>query len=189
MGNDSQAIFADIPKNEYKDLFQEEFQKELTYVRDITLDSDVEMHLPDEYVSNVQERLNLYTQLDKLDSEQEIQNFQAMLKDRFGRLPKPVLELFEGLRLRWVCKSMGFERLILKNNKLRCYFVENPQSSFYESDIFQQLFQYIATKGGKLQLNIKKNNRHLIVAKDGVHSLKQARLLLTQIKEEALNLS
>jgi len=179
----------ELKQNEYKDLFQEEFQKELTYVRDITLDSDVEMHLPDEYVSNVQERLNLYTQLDKLDSEQEIQNFQAMLKDRFGRLPKPVLELFEGLRLRWVCKSMGFERLILKNNKLRCYFVENPQSSFYESDIFQQLFQYIATKGGKLQLNIKKNNRHLIVAKDGVHSLKQARLLLTQIKEEALNLS
>ena len=176
----------ELKQNEFKDLFQEELNDDLSYVREITLDSDVEMHLPDEYVSNIQERLNLYTQLDKLNNESEIDSFQAMLKDRFGRLPKPVLELFEGLRLRWVCKELGFERLVLKNNKLRCYFVENPQSPFYESDTFQKLFQYLASRGGKLQLNIKKNNRHLIVARDGIYTLKQARQLLIQIKEEAL---
>ncbi|NJL75378.1 MAG: DEAD/DEAH box helicase, partial [Saprospiraceae bacterium] len=179
----------ELKQNEFKDLFEEELNDDLSYVREITLDSDVEMHLPDEYVSNIQERLNLYTQLDKLNNESEIDSFQAMLKDRFGRLPKPVLELFEGLRLRWVCKELGFERLVLKNNKLRCYFVENPQSPFYESDTFQKLFQYLASKGGKLQLNIKKNNRHLIVARDGIYTLKQARQLLIQIKEEALEVN
>ncbi len=174
----------ELKENQFKDLFKEEMEKERSYVRDVNLDTDVEMHLPDEYVSNIQERLILYTELNKIENEEGIEKFQKMLRDRFGRIPQPAMELFEGLRITWVCKQLGFERLILKNRKLRCYFVENPQSAFYETDSFQTLFQFIGTKGKKYHLNFKKTNRHLIVVRDGIKGLKQARNLLEKLQGE-----
>ncbi len=174
----------ELKETQFKDLFKDEMEKERSYVRDVNLDTDVEMHLPNEYISNVQERLNLYTALNNIEDEAGIEQFQKMLRDRFGRIPKSAMELFEGLRLTWVCKQLGFERLILKNRKLRLYFVENPQSAFYETDSFQQLFQFIATKGGKYHLQFKKTNRHLIIVRDGVKSLKQAHNVLEKLQEE-----
>src|SRR5690606_4430708 len=131
-------------ENEFKEVFKEELDKKQTYVRDVQIDTDVEMHIPSEYVESTQERLNLYTLLDEIQTEEGIQNFENQLRDRFGKVPAPVKELFEGLRLRWVSKQLGFEQIILKNNKLRCYFVENPQSPYYDSPIFQSIFQFIA---------------------------------------------
>lgn len=174
----------ELKENEFRDLFKEEIEKEQQFVRDVTLDTDVEMHIPDDYVSNIQERLNLYTQLDKIEDEAGIEQFTAMLADRFGKVPKSVMELFEGLRLRWLCRSLGFERLTLKGNKLRCYFVENPQSIFYESEFFQHFFQFLGAKGHQYRLTIKKTNRHLIVIREGVNSLNKARAILEQIREK-----
>jgi len=174
----------ELKENEFKDLFQEELATHDSFVRDVQIDTDTEMHIPDEYVSSIQERLRLYTELDKLETEEELAQFKSSLRDRFGRIPETVEELFEGLRLRWICKQLGFERLILKNNKLRCYFVENPQSAFYESEGFQQIFQYIAAKGTERGLRMKKTNRHLILIKEDIHSLSQANKLLRNIHEE-----
>jgi transcription-repair coupling factor (superfamily II helicase) len=174
----------ELKENEFKDLFEEELATDHVYVRDVIIDTDVEMHMPNEYVSNVQERLNLYTKLDKIQDEESLEAFQTMLRDRFGKIPTPVKELFDGLRLRWIAQEMGFERIILKSSKLRCYFVENPQSPFYESEQFQRLFSYIGSKGGKYDLNLKKTNRHLIMIKDRVFSLKDARKLLGKIQAE-----
>src|SRR5690606_438585 len=113
------AIF-ELKENEFKDLFKEELEKDRKFVRDVQIDTDVEMLIPDEYVNNIQERLNLYTELDKIETEAELAAFADKLKDRFGPVPAEVRELFEGLKLRWLCKELGFERLILKNRKLRC---------------------------------------------------------------------
>ncbi len=175
----------ELKENEFKDLFREEIEQEdYRYVKDVVLDTDVEMHLPDDYVNSIQERLNLYTQMDKIETEAEIEQFSEMLKDRFGKIPQPVLELFEGLRLRWICRKLGFERLVLKNRKLSCYFLENPQSLFYESDYFQQFFQFLGTKGTAYQLQLKKSTKHLIVIKEGVKNLEKARELLGSIQKE-----
>ncbi|MFT5910341.1 MAG: transcription-repair coupling factor (superfamily II helicase), partial [Paraglaciecola sp.] len=127
----------ELKESTFKDLFKEDLEKKKQYVRDVNVDTDVEMLIPDEYVSNIQERLNLYTSLNKIDTEEGIETFKKSMIDRFGKMPKVVNGLFDGLRLRWICKELGFERVILKNGKLRCYFVENPQSPYYESATFQ----------------------------------------------------
>jgi len=164
----------ELKENEYKDLFKEEMDKKRTYVRDVQVDTDVEMLIPDEYVRSVQERLHLYTKLDKIDTEADLEKFKNELADRFGKIPKVTKTLFTGLRLRWLAKELGFERIILKNNKLRCYFVENPQSAYYESDVFQQIMSIVASRGKSLDLSIKRSPRHLILIKDGVRSLHAA---------------
>ncbi|MFN7119387.1 MAG: TRCF domain-containing protein, partial [Saprospiraceae bacterium] len=173
----------ELKENEFKDVFKEELEKERKYVRDVQVDTDVEMLIPDEYVSSINERLALYTELDDIETEEALTKFEEKLRDRFGKVPPEVKELFEGLRLRWTCRELGIERVILKNDKLRCYFIENPQSVFYESTIFKDIMQFVANEGSKHGLSIKQSSRSLILVKDNVRSLKKAREVLRGMAE------
>ncbi|TXB62858.1 transcription-repair coupling factor [Phaeodactylibacter luteus] len=174
----------ELKENEFKDLFKEELDQKREYVREVQIDTDAEMLIPDEYVSSIQERLNLYTELDSIADEAALQAFEQSLRDRFGRIPAPVFELFNGLRLRWVCKRLGFERVILKNGKLRCYFVENPQSMFYESEQFQRTLKFVQQEGARRGLSFKKSTRHFMLIKDGVRGLQEALRVLGKIDEK-----
>jgi len=173
----------ELKETEFKEVFKEDLEKERSYVTDVTIETDVEMLIPDNYVKNIQERLALYTELDGLQSEDDIKAFAERLQDRFGKLPRQITELFEGLRLRWVCKSLGFERVILKGKKLRCYFVTNPQSPFYETAIFNNLVQYVSSKGERKGLSFKQSTRHFIMVKDHVKNLQQANEVLQALND------
>ncbi len=176
----------ELKETDYKDLFAEELANKHDWVQDVQVDTDVEMLIPDEYVKNIQERLSLYTELDDIETTEKLEAFEQMLRDRFGRVPRPVYALFDGLRLRWNCRRLGFERVILKSNKLRCYFVENPQSPFYESPLFHRIMQYVATEGTLQGLDFKKSNKHFILVKDQVKSLKEAGLVLEALAEQTV---
>ena len=173
----------ELKEKEFKDLFKEDLEKERKYVRDVQIETDVEMLLPDEYVNNIQERLNLYTELDQIEDEENLEKYAAKLKDRFGKIPQQVKELFDALRLRWVSKQLGFERVILKNKKLRCYFISDPQSSFFETDLFNRLLQHVATKGANEGISFKKTNKYFLLVKDGVSNLKEARSILQALQK------
>jgi transcription-repair coupling factor (superfamily II helicase) len=134
-------------------------------------------------VANTQERFNLYTELDTLDTEVDIDAYAKRLEDRFGKLPVQVQALFEALRLRWLCKKLGFERLILKSQKLRCYFLNDPQSSFFETAQFNKLIQFVGAKGRVMGLSMKQTPRELIVVQDGVRSIKEAKRTLELLVE------
>lgn len=171
----------ELKETDFKDLFKEELSKKTQYVKDVQIDADVEMLIPDDYVSNIQERLSLYTQLNQIDDDSALTKFKEELKDRFGKIPPQLFQLFDGIMMRKVSKDLGFERIILKNNKLRCYFVENPQSPFYESPLFQKLINWIAINGTQYGLSIKKSPKNLILIKDQVYSLAEARQVMEQI--------
>ncbi|MBK9256451.1 MAG: transcription-repair coupling factor [Saprospiraceae bacterium] len=176
----------ELKENEYKDLFKEENDKKKAFVRDVDIDTDIEMLIPDSYVSNIQERLLLYTQLDKLETEEAIEKFNAMLKDRFGPVPEQINELFNGLRLRQLAKRLGFERVILKNRKMNCYFISNPQSSYFETETFKNIMQYVSTTGVRQGLKMKQSNQYLIMTREQIRSLKEARTLLFNMTEEVI---
>jgi transcription-repair coupling factor (superfamily II helicase) len=142
------------------------------------------MLIPDDYVSNIQERLNLYTKLDDLDRAEELEAFENELRDRFGKVPNQVKELFQGLKLRWVCRELGFDRLILKKNKMRCYFVENAQSPYYESQRFGDIVRLVGKEGKKQGLSLKQSHSRLILIKDGVRTLSQANQILDKLLEQ-----
>ncbi len=173
----------ELKENEFKELFSEEPQEEKIYVRDVEIDTDIEMLIPDDYISQIQERLRLYTELDSLENEEQLNEFRKKLKDRFGKVPGQVEELFNGLRLRWMCAKLGFERLSLKKRKLRCYFIKNSESSFYKSPTFQKLMAYMSTDAEKLGLSLKQSRSYLILVKDDVKNLKNARIVLERIQE------
>lgn len=173
----------ELKETEFKEVYKDQLAKETDrdYVRDVEVETDVEMLIPDAYIQNIQERLLLYTQLDSINDEEKLTEFITSMQDRFGVIPKPINELFDGLRVRWICKKLGFERLSLKNNKLRCYFIGNPQSSFFETEIFQNIIKYVSVEGQLKGYTLKQSRNYLLMIKDGVHGLKKARTLLEDL--------
>jgi transcription-repair coupling factor (superfamily II helicase) len=174
----------ELKEEDFAEVFEEENSQHRLFVREVTIDTDAEMHIPDQYVTSIQERLSLYTQLDELDHEADLLAFGEMMADRFGRLPDPVLELFDGLRLRWICKELGFERLVLKEGKLRAWFVHNPRSSYFDSEVFKRLMAAISAND--TGFSIKQARHHLIAARDGVKDLREARRVLGLLGERCL---
>jgi transcription-repair coupling factor (superfamily II helicase) len=171
----------ELKETDFKDIFKEEIAKKGNYVREVTIETDVEMLIPDEYVMNIQERLNLYTELNAIETEENIAAYAKRLEDRFGKLPKQVNMLFEALRLQWLCKRLGFERLILKGGKLRCYFLSDAQSSFYETDSFRKAMAFIAQKGRIMGISVKQTAKDLIFVQEDVRSLKAVKSTLEQL--------
>jgi transcription-repair coupling factor (superfamily II helicase) len=151
---------AELKENEYRELYKEENQN-MEFVRDCQIDTDMSILLPDEYISDIGERLRIYKELDELKDEDSLSRYVTQLKDRFGTLPPQTLELIDALRLRWTAKQLGIEKIILKKNRMICYFVKNQESPFYQSDDFVKIMQYvqlhpqnciIQEKAGKLSL-------------------------------------
>src|SRR5690606_3217317 len=103
----SEAI-EELKENEFKDLYEDD-GKEKEYVKDVTIDSDLEMLFPDDYVNNISERLNLYTQLNNMKTEEELQKFESEIVDRFGELPTQVVDLFNSVRIKWLATKMRSE--------------------------------------------------------------------------------
>lgn len=143
----------ELKTTDFKDVFSEELERKKDFVNDCTIDTDLEVLIPDTYVESITERLSLYTQLDNIEDEQELEIFSEDLRDRFGPIPPQVEELFTTIKCRRMACQLGFEKLILKNDQLRLYFVSNPDSPYFESETFNHIMSYIqtATRNAKLK--------------------------------------
>lgn len=133
----------ELKRTDFKDVFAEELERKKDFVADCNIDTDLEILIPETYIDSITERLSLYTQLDDLEEEEELQMFEEELKDRFGPIPPQVHELLTTIRCRWMAKELGFEKLILKSEQLRLYFINDPDSPYFESDTFNQIMNFI----------------------------------------------
>jgi transcription-repair coupling factor (superfamily II helicase) len=176
-----EEAIAELKENEFRDVFRDELKKSGSPVRFVQIETDVEMHIPDNYVVSIQERLSLYTELDALENEEQIQEFSEKMEDRFGPLPSQVLDLFEGLRLRWIARQMGIERVFIKNGKLMAFFISNPGSIFFEQPLFQAFLQVIAKDGQSLGVQLKNDIKSLGLYAQGVKSLAAATALMREL--------
>ncbi|MEO5995256.1 MAG: transcription-repair coupling factor [Chitinophagaceae bacterium] len=153
----------ELKRTEFRNLFKEEIQKQEDFVQDCTIDTDLEILIPDKYVENISERLSLYTRLDNCDNEEELQNFHREMIDRFGPIPAQVEDLFVTVRCRKLAVELGFERMVLKDDTLRCYFINKPDSPYFESDVFHSILKFIQTQTNKARLKQTGKNFLLIV--------------------------
>src|ERR1700744_4993837 len=153
----------ELKRTEFRDLFKDEIAKHDDYVQDCTIDTDLEILIPDSYVESITERLSLYTRLDNCDNEEELQQFHAELIDRFGPIPPQVEDLFDNVRIRKLAVSLGFEKLILKEDTMRCYFIERPDSPYFESDTFRLILEYLQKHTNKARLKQAGKNFLLVV--------------------------
>ncbi len=142
----------ELKRTQFKDLFKDEISKQDDFVQDCTIDTDLEILIPDDYVENITERLSLYSRLDNCETDEELAAMEQELIDRFGALPPQAQELFITVRCRKLAVELGFERMIMKNNSLKCYFINRPDSPYFESNTFNKILHYLQTGTNKARL-------------------------------------
>ena len=166
----------ELKETEFKELYKNHQE---VYVEDCQIETDLEILIPDNYISNITERINLYKELDNLETEEGLQDFEKKLIDRFGPLPNATKEMIETIRLRWIAKEIGVEKLVLKQKKLIAYFISRQESPYYQSPIFTRVLQYVQQHPSICKL--KERNEKLSLVFEKVNSIKQAMLLLSKI--------
>jgi transcription-repair coupling factor (superfamily II helicase) len=142
----------DLKRRKFKDLFKKEIEEQDDYVSDCSIDTDLEILIPDTYVDNIAERLSLYTRLDNSEDEEELQAFHTEMQDRFGPIPPQVEDLFRTVRARKMAVELGFEKMLLKDGLLKCHFVANHESPYFQSITFNRILEYVTTRTNKAQL-------------------------------------
>ena len=172
----------ELKESDFADLYKDDGRPK-QYVKDITIDTDFELLFPDDYINNITERLNLYTKLNAIKDEAALATFESEIIDRFGELPTQVSDLLDSVRLKWMATKMGIEKLIMKQNKLIGYFIQDQQSGFYQSKNFTKVLKFVQSNAGKCKMKEKKtrNGLRLLITFENIKSIKQARTALSDI--------
>jgi transcription-repair coupling factor (superfamily II helicase) len=138
----SEAI-EELKENEFKELYNTEENKPKEFIKEVQIDTDFEILFPDNYINSITERLNLYNELSTLETEEELQQYEQRLIDRFGELPFQAVDLLDSVRLKWFAKKLGLEKIVLKQKRMIGYFISNQQSEFYQTKAFTTVLKYV----------------------------------------------
>lgn len=142
------------------------------FVRECVLDTDLEILIPDNYVNNISERLNLYRELDATNTEEGLKLFEAKLRDRFGPVPEQAIQLINTIRLRKLAMQAGFEKLVLKNKKMVGYFISKQDSEYFNSLQFKSILSFMQKNA--MICKLKENNGKLSLSIEGVKNVDEA---------------
>ena len=151
----------ELKENEFKELYADQVTDDKEYVKDTQIDTDFELLFPDDYINNITERLNLYTQLNNVKTEEELEKFEAELVDRFGELPDPAADLLNSVRIKWIAAAIGLEKIVMKQGKMIGYFIADQNSNFYQSKAFTRVLQYVQTHSHSCTMKEKKTRSGL----------------------------
>jgi len=138
----SEAI-EELKENEFKELYTIEENKPKEFIKEVQIDTDFEILFPDNYINSITERLNLYNELSTLKTDEELQQYEQRLIDRFGELPIQAVDLLDSVRLKWFAKQLGLEKIVLKQKRMIGYFISNQQSEFYQTKAFTSVLTYV----------------------------------------------
>jgi transcription-repair coupling factor (superfamily II helicase) len=174
----------ELKRTSFKDLFKEEISKQDDFVSDCTIDTDLEILIPDSYVESITERLSLYTRLDSCEDEAELQSFHAEMLDRFGPMPDSVEDLFTTVRCRKLAVDLGFEKMTLKEDILRCYFINRPDSPYFESELFKEVLAYLQTGTNKGRL--KQTGKMFLMVVEPIKGMEEMHQFLQKMHQTVL---
>lgn len=152
----------ELKESDFADLFYQEAVEKQEYVKECLIETDLEVLIPDDYVTNISERLLLYRELNDLVTDEDLDGYRERLIDRFGPIPKATQELILTIKLRRMAKAFGIEKLVLKQDRLICYFVSNQDNPFYKSPNFMQMIRYAQSNPEEVILRETKERLSLI---------------------------
>lgn len=174
----------ELRKEEFKELYQEQQQQMAQQndflIDDVLIESDLELMFPAEYIPNDAERISIYRELDSMESETDIMNFTQRVEDRFGKIPPQGKELIRVVRLRRIAKSIGFEKIVLKNGQMTLFLISDEESPYYQSPAFDKLLHYVQKYAKQCILRETNKKRSVIIRH--VESVEAACAILTEIK-------
>ena len=173
----------ELKENEFKELYPKDLSIPKEFVKEVQIDTDFEILFPDDYVNSITERLSLYNKLGTLETEEALTIFETEIVDRFGKIPDEVSDLLDSVRIKWLAKALGLEKIILKQKRMLGYFVANQQSDFYQTEAFTKIIKYVQKNGKSCVMKEKetKNGLRLLITFIRIDSVKTALAILQKI--------
>ena len=172
----------ELKENEFRALFEQDLAETAEKLKiDCQIETDLQVLIPEKYVSSISERLSLYTQLDDMKTEEELIKFETMIIDRFGPIPPQMSDMIEIVRVRWIAESLGMEKILLKNNNLKCYFVPSENEKYYKSAIFGKVLEYVKQNSRKCSLKDVKGK--LMLYFDKITSIEELKWILKEMSK------
>ena len=152
----------ELKETEFQELYKDEISNKIKeFVKEVQLDTDFEILIPDDYISIISERLSLYEELGTMQTEEELKEFEKRLTDRFGEVPTQVVDLLNSVRIKWLAQKFGLEKIILKQKRMLGYFVGAQQNDFYQSDKFTRVLNYVQKNKTTCVMKEKKTKKGL----------------------------
>ena len=178
-----QEAIEELKENEFKELYPTDTSKPKEFVKEVQIDTDFEILFPDDYVNSVTERLSLYEKLSDLKTNEELKTFESEIVDRFGEIPTQVEDLLDSVRIKWLAKELGLEKIILKQKRMIGYFVSNQQSDFYQTEAFSRMLKYVQQNSKSCVMKEKqtKNGLRLLITFIKIDAVKTALQVLQKI--------
>jgi transcription-repair coupling factor (superfamily II helicase) len=169
----------ELKETDFKELFASDLaEKAKLIVQDCVIETDLEILIPESYIASTTERLQLYARLDSIPDEEQLMKFTDEMRDRFGPVPPSVEELINTVRLRWLGEKLGFEKLSLKNEKLRAHFI-STKDAYFSSDIFGQILAFVQKNSKQCKMKDSAGKAMLII--DAVKTVDAAIELLSRM--------
>jgi transcription-repair coupling factor (superfamily II helicase) len=196
LGGEQSGFIADMGFETYQRILSEAFSelreergledttdmsaKDYEYISDCTIDTDLEILIPDSYIGITAEKIRLYKELDAITDEKGLLLFLDAMEDRFGPIPEQVTQLAYTVRLRRLAVELGFEKIVLKNGMLLAYFVNNQMSSYYKSDHFAKILTFLQKQAKRFRIKEQKDKLYITV--NAVDSVERAYKIFLEMK-------
>lgn len=175
----------ELKETEFKELFSKELSEKVKVLaQDCTIETDLEILIPDHYVSNTSERIQLYASLDNIKDEKSLNRFTDSLKDRFGPVPESVQQLINSVQLRWIGEELGFEKINLKSDKLKAYFITG-KDEYFKSEVFGKILAFVQAHSRRCRL--KDISGKLILTIEDISSVDAALEILQPLSTYRFN--
>lgn len=168
----------ELKEDEFKELFAHENQGPNIHLTDCQIETDLEILIPDSYITNISERLSVYAKMDTLKDNSELESFSHELIDRFGPLPKQLIDLTKTVRLRWVAEEIGFEKLMLKDGVIKAW-IDASNQDYFQGEMFGKVLSF-AQRYSK-QVRMKDASKKLILNISNITDIEQAIDLLRDL--------
>ena len=104
-----------------KDMQGIEYEEE----KDVQIDLNVSSYIPDDYIENTAQKIEIYQNIAIAKTEEEIRDVIDEVTDRYGNMPKELENLLDIARIKNMCKEKNIIKLIQKMNNIVFYFDNN----------------------------------------------------------------
>ena len=194
LGAEQSGFITDMGFETYQKILQEAIEElgmesgistrrdESSYISDCTVETDQLALIPDDYIDVNAEKIRIYKDMDSAGEGKQLDRIHSMMEDRFGKMPPEVERLFDIVRIRNIAASLGFEKVIVKNGIMICFFISNPLSPFYKSGEFSKTLERISLPDNAKYYELKQSNDMLKIVCRNVDGTSRALELLRKIK-------
>jgi transcription-repair coupling factor (superfamily II helicase) len=179
-----QEAIEELKENSFAELFKDEPKTKKNWgISEIQIDTDLELRFTEDYINSTTERLAMYAELAAIENLADLNTFENQLIDRFGAMPSVAKSLMQSVALKIRVMPLGIEKIVLKQGKMWCYFVSDPQSPFYQSDQFHSLLNLVAARPGLCVFKEKdtRNGKRLMIVFDSIKSAAKAYQAIDQL--------